>query len=252
VTAQTIDLATSTERRADAVSPSQTTIATVLTCDNALLHTGLEHILSGSAFVVAKVIPATGLRLVGKGVVPPALIIVAANQSSGRMVEMIRQAKEQYPQARIVALADQFDPDGVWQGREAGADGFCQTTMNREALIASLELVMLGEGVLPAALVAAMLDGISTKHQSQPISNAALMQSDLRAHKLSAREAEILTCLKDGAPNKVIARKLDVAEATVKVHVKAILRKLGAANRTQAAMWATAHLPRPAAMTLSG
>jgi two-component system nitrate/nitrite response regulator NarL len=45
-----------------------------------------------------------------------------------------------------------------------------------------------------------------------------------------------------GAPNKIIARQLDVTEATVKVHVKAILRKVGAANRTQAAMWATEHL----------
>jgi two-component system nitrate/nitrite response regulator NarL len=44
-----------------------------------------------------------------------------------------------------------------------------------------------------------------------------------------------------GAPNKVIARKLDVAEATVKVHIKAILRKIRVANRTQAAMWAVNH-----------
>jgi two-component system nitrate/nitrite response regulator NarL len=46
-----------------------------------------------------------------------------------------------------------------------------------------------------------------------------------------------------GAPNKVIARKLEVAEATVKVHIKAILRKIRVANRTQAAMWAVNHLP---------
>ena len=49
-------------------------------------------------------------------------------------------------------------------------------------------------------------------------------------------------CLMQGSPNKVIARKLDVAEATVKVHIKAILRKIRVANRTQAAMWAVNHL----------
>ncbi len=59
---------------------------------------------------------------------------------------------------------------------------------------------------------------------------------------LSNREAEILHCLMQGAPNKIIARQLDVAEATVKVHVKAILRKIQVANRTQAAMWAVEHL----------
>jgi two-component system nitrate/nitrite response regulator NarL len=48
----------------------------------------------------------------------------------------------------------------------------------------------------------------------------------------------------------MIARKLDVAEATVKVHIKAILRKIGAANRTQAAMWATTHLPAGAGAAL--
>jgi two-component system nitrate/nitrite response regulator NarL len=47
-----------------------------------------------------------------------------------------------------------------------------------------------------------------------------------------------------GEPNKVIARKLEVTEATIKVHVKAILRKIGAANRTQAAMWANENLTR--------
>ncbi|MBL0408620.1 response regulator transcription factor, partial [Microvirga aerilata] len=61
-------------------------------------------------------------------------------------------------------------------------------------------------------------------------------------HRLSPREAEILRSLMRGEPNKVIAKRLDVTEATVKVHVKAILRKVGAANRTQAALWATNHL----------
>jgi two-component system nitrate/nitrite response regulator NarL len=60
---------------------------------------------------------------------------------------------------------------------------------------------------------------------------------------LSSREAEILHCLMQGAPNKIIARKLEVAEATVKVHIKAILRKIRVTNRTQAAMWAVAHFP---------
>jgi two-component system nitrate/nitrite response regulator NarL len=65
---------------------------------------------------------------------------------------------------------------------------------------------------------------------------------DPGARSLSSREAEILSSLMEGTPNKLIARKLHVTEATVKVHVKAVLRKIGAANRTQAAMWAKGHL----------
>ncbi len=52
----------------------------------------------------------------------------------------------------------------------------------------------------------------------------------------------ILRCLMDGSPNKVIARKLEIAEATVKVHIKTIMRKIQAKNRTQAAIWGMSHL----------
>nr|WP_256439492.1 LuxR C-terminal-related transcriptional regulator [Microvirga sp. HBU67558] len=65
---------------------------------------------------------------------------------------------------------------------------------------------------------------------------------DPKVQKLSPRETVILQSLMGGDPNKVIARKLEITEATIKVHVKAILRKIGVANRTQAAMWATGNL----------
>ena len=64
----------------------------------------------------------------------------------------------------------------------------------------------------------------------------------LRNHPgLSEREAQILDSLVKGHANKVIARACDITEATVKVHVKSILRKIGVSNRTQAAIWATEH-----------
>jgi DNA-binding NarL/FixJ family response regulator len=55
---------------------------------------------------------------------------------------------------------------------------------------------------------------------------------------LSDREKQILRCLVDGLPNKLIARELEIAETAVNVNVKSVLRKVRAANRTQAAMWA--------------
>jgi two-component system nitrate/nitrite response regulator NarL len=60
--------------------------------------------------------------------------------------------------------------------------------------------------------------------------------------KFSSREVEILDCLTRGDANKLIARKFDIAEATVKVHIKAILRKIRVGNRTQAAIWAQQYL----------
>ena len=84
---------------------------------------------------------------------------------------------------------------------------------------------MLGEAILPSDIVLTIATGREE-------------MLDLQRGKLSNREAEILAFLKEGAPNKVIARNLNLSEATVKVHNKAILKKAGVRNRTQAALWA--------------
>jgi DNA-binding CsgD family transcriptional regulator len=73
------------------------------------------------------------------------------------------------------------------------------------------------------------------RHEAdQPI---LLPTEDRTTQLLSPREKSIMQCLIEGASNKTIARKIDIAEATVKVHVKAILRKIRVHNRTQAAIW---------------
>ena len=77
---------------------------------------------------------------------------------------------------------------------------------------------------------------------------SSLRTEDAIAPLLSPREKSILRCLIEGDSNKCIARKIDIAEATVKVHVKAILRKIRVQNRTQAAIWGMNNglLKRPA------
>lgn len=105
--------------------------------------------------------------------------------------------------------------------------------------IKSLELVMLGEAVLPAIIVLPSPRMDSPNTCREPMGDTHRAQVD--SPTLSNREVEVLACLRDGAPNKVIARKLSLSEATVKVHVKTILKKIGVCNRTQAALWATRH-----------
>ena len=94
-------------------------------------------------------------------------------------------------------------------------------------------------------MVLAMLDELPQAHEagpSMPSTLAVAHDTATRDHNLPSRQAEILRRLMEGELNKVIERKLDIAEATIKVHIKAILRKVRAKNRTQAAMWASAHL----------
>jgi two-component system nitrate/nitrite response regulator NarL len=181
------------------------------------------------------------------------LVIIEANQNTGRVLEVIRQVKERSPETWIVALADQFDLSFVQTAHEAGVNGFCLTASGPEVLIKSLELVMLGESILPFEVVRSIMER-ALQAGNQPVQDdcvAGSKMSELTACKLSVREAEILGCLTKGEPNKVIARRLDITEATIKVHVKAILRKIGASNRTQAAMWASQRLPRAGESTLN-
>jgi two-component system nitrate/nitrite response regulator NarL len=235
-------------------SNSEPRVSTALICESLMLRAGLQYILSGTPFVIAEEFPSEWPGLISQWAQEPTFVIFAANRLPSGMLQKVRQTKERFPAARIVVLADHFDLDFVQHGHSAGVEGFCLTGSSREVLITSLELIMLGAPVLPSALVQAVLDGKSFNLRSI-LQNTILSESepaDPRLGSLSGREAAILSHLMEGASNKDIARKLDLAEGTVKVHVKAILRKIGATNRTQAAMWAVDHLSAPEEASLHG
>ena len=117
----------------------------------------------------------------------------------------------------------------------------------RDALQESLRLVRAGEKVFPSEL-ASYIPAMPSNFAIPEISTSAL-----REFELSCREIEILQCLTNGQSNKAIAKNLDIAEATVKVHVKRILRKAHVANRTQAALWGVSKgvAPTPAPRKLA-
>jgi len=229
-------------------------VTTILGCKNSMLREGLRHILSSTRFKLHSESFGRGeIKLDPAASEHPLLFVLDANLYLSDLADIIGPLKLQHPQARVVILADVFNLDGMKLAFQAGADGYCLATTGCEALIKYLDLVMLGEVVFPSA---AFLTAISTLGMEADVqkdasairvpavraTQAAADGQDSPIRTLSSREAEILHCLMQGSPNKVIARKLDVAEATVKVHIKAILRKIRVANRTQAAMWAVNHL----------
>ena len=137
----------------------------------------------------------------------------------------LEQLRLAYPAARLVVLAERVTIDGVRDAMAAGIDGFLAKAVSPEALVQSLQLVLLGETVYPTNLASLLAEV-----------GAAAPQGSLRG--LSPREQEILQLLVSGASNKLIAIRLGIAEATVKVHLKTMLRKIDVSNRTQAAVWA--------------
>ena len=225
---------------------------TILLCRNSLVAIGLKHLLQGTSFAITDTVSDESSFAPRNAAGASLLFIIDGSDLSDRIITTAKNLKDRHSHARIAVIADGFDLGFVRLARGSGIDGFCLSASEREVLIKSLELVMLGETVLPTYIMAMLLEATSPARELEPHvqAGAELEASDPKLRRLSSREAEILHCLTEGAPNKMIARKLDVAEATVKVHIKAILRKIGAANRTQAAMWATNHLPASSGSSL--
>jgi two-component system nitrate/nitrite response regulator NarL len=153
---------------------------------------------------------------------------------------------------RVILLSDRFRGAEMLAAIESGAVGYLlKNEISPDTLVKSLELAWLGAVVIPQGFtklpkdpvhlqrnaVLAVQDpgSVSQGGKAQPACDAA--QTD-EVERLSNREKMILTQLMQGASNKYIARELNIAEATVKVHVKSVLRKIRVSNRTQAAMWA--------------
>jgi two-component system nitrate/nitrite response regulator NarL len=147
-------------------------------------------------------------------------------------------AHHQHPTAKIVILATEFDYDAMLGAFRAGVQGYLTNDLPWERLAGYLDLISFGEKIFPSQLadrlIGENIDGV-----------AGGQSATIDSVNLSAREMEILQRLISGLPNKIISRQLTISEATVKVHVKAVLRKLGVANRTQAAIWAAAQGLQP-------
>jgi two-component system, NarL family, nitrate/nitrite response regulator NarL len=161
-------------------------------------------------------------------------IIIIDDAPGSDPIGSCRELSERYPNARLVLLADDYEFDEVALAFGCGIDGYIVKEISCEPLIESLKLVALGEKVLPSQL-ARNLSFVSAG------SSGGDWHESVASVGLSDREVEILRCLTMGLANKVVSRRLSISEATVKVHVKAILRKLRVANRTQAAIWAIKH-----------
>lgn len=173
----------------------------------------------------------------------PLFLIVHTGDDFDFVIGQIDLLRDNYPDGRIAIVADRYRPDELVSAFRVGANGCFLDVMTCDVFIRSLELVMMGETVLPPAFLsyvvgpqeARLSDDTPREDGNETI---LVTEIDDRAPQLSPREKSILRCLIEGNSNKAIARKMDIAEATVKVHVKAILRKIRVHNRTQAAIWA--------------
>lgn len=207
------------------------TNSVVLISPNAIAREGLSRIITSGDFMLLSSSPSPA-EVDWSSCDDQILTVIDAGHCP-RQSSMIPEVLEYRPGARCVILVDTFDYDGMLRCFEHDAQGYIVKDMPCNPLMASLQLAALGERILPSNLLDVML-------RQAPCPDAGQGSPEqIGQANLSQREIEVLSCLTAGYPNKLIARQLDVSEATVKVHVKAILRKLKVGNRTQAAMWGT-------------
>jgi DNA-binding NarL/FixJ family response regulator len=231
--------------------PSQTTrrqhIATALIGPSSLLREGLTRILSASNFRIVASVPCVyELVLSSPQETQFILFIIDAADDPQAAIAEVRVLKEQYPAGRVAVLAGHRQLHDPAMLLRAGANVCVGDFATCDALLKSLELVVLDKAILPFTILPLVSDGEGT-HEGEGIKRVLKHQAETsvdessHAPRLSDREKSIVRCLAEGHSNKAIARKIAIAEATVKVHIKTILRKIRVQNRTQAAIWAMNH-----------
>jgi two-component system, NarL family, nitrate/nitrite response regulator NarL len=209
-----------------------TVLSAVVVGKNSLAREGLRRILAEENFSVqASVESGTSFLLANAEDESPNLFILD-NSTTDHLESELEALNTSFPKSRKVVLSDQFDLDEVVEAFKFGVDGYIVKEISCEALMKSLRLVAMGEKVMPSQL-AQHLSGMEERSQAPQLAR----NPDV-SRILSDREITTLRYLLVGHANKVIARRLEISEATVKVYVKAILRKLRVSNRTQAAIWA--------------
>ena len=158
----------------------------------------------------------------------PDMILLDLHMTGMGGIETLKAIRDAGMDCRVVILTVSDNADDLVAAIRSGADGYLLKDMEPEDLLAAIDDALNGRTVigerLNGLLARAIRDEAAAKHR------------DMAA--LTDREKEILQGLAQGLSNKLIARNFDITEATVKVHVKNLLKKLGFHSRLEAAVWA--------------
>jgi two-component system nitrate/nitrite response regulator NarL len=205
--------------------------------DHALVRKGIEELLqSRGVQVVASV--GSGEEGVRRAKELSAdLILLDVKMPGMNGIETLKALRASGVGAPVVMLTMSREDADLSAALRAGAQGYLLKDIEPEDLVPALEAALQGNNVVARELVgslARLVRGDGGPAVPQPAPSRPFAE-------LTPRELEILECIADGSSNKMIARALDITDGTVKLHVKAILRKLGVRSRVEAAVAAVEH-----------
>jgi two-component system nitrate/nitrite response regulator NarL len=157
----------------------------------------------------------------------PDMILLDLNMQGMGGIETLAALRQQGVSACIMVFTVSDEHDDVVAALRAGADGYLLKDTEPEELLRSIVLASQGQPVFSPQLARILASGVRDHKGDLSVLMA----------RLTSRETQILQCIAQGKTNKSIARELNIAEATVKVHVKNLLRKIELRSRVEAAVW---------------
>ena len=196
--------------------------------DHTLFREGLESLLGRRNIRVLAAVGdgAEGLRLARE--LNPDVILLDMRMPEMSGMDVLRQLRQSGFEKPVVMLTTSSDERDLVESLRSGAQGYLLKDMEPDELVLALRDIVAGKTVVApdlAPVLARVVQGDSLpSREKSPFTD------------LTPRENEILSLLAEGQSNKVIARNLGISDGTVKLHVKAILRKLGVHSRVEAAV----------------
>ncbi|MFC2565162.1 MAG: response regulator [Neisseria sp.] len=213
-------------------------IKIILIDDHTLFRSGIKALLSRQSDfdVIGEAADGfTGIKLVEQ--MRPDIVLLDLDMPVMNGRETLAQILSSNPQQTVVMLTVSEDNDDLTECMRIGARGFLLKNINADFLLDSIRKAVDGDNVFSPEMTTRLV---------QSLISPASPRADHLLSTLTPREMEILGYLAAGHSNKVIARHLELAESTIKVHVQNILRKLNLSSRVQAAVYAVQHkVPQP-------
>ncbi|MBA56793.1 MAG: two-component system response regulator NarL [Pseudomonadales bacterium] len=208
----------------------KTTLTVLVVDDHPLLRKGVVDLLELEDHIVPVGEASNGQQALELALqLEPDLILLDLNMPNMDGIETIRALRDAGVDSRILLFTVSDNEQDVVSAFREGADGYLLKDLEPESLVQNIVKAAEGKTAISPELVNILTTAIRSR-SSQP---------DSTLSDLTDREQEVLKYVAHGLSNKMIARELDIAEGTVKVHVKRLLKKLGMRSRVEAAVWLT-------------
>jgi two-component system nitrate/nitrite response regulator NarL len=227
-------------------------VRTLIDAPDELSRAGVLGLLAGARYKPV-VVKGGWEAVVASGKALPEIVILVLSGVSQDLATVSSKIESIAKRSKVIVLSDSCDASLVRQALCAGGSAFLPRSIAADTLRQALNLALDGKVVVPSEIVHEVFScGELDPNPKRADGSDVLPVAPQLPGRLSPRETDILKRLVHGESNKEICRQFDISETTVKVHVKAILRKIRVRNRTQAAVWGLDHLPAVVGASLDG